>query len=240
MTIRSIAFGSAIATLALVGAVNPAQAFSIINRSTLTDDQFRDLQTSKDFNEKFVAQSRIGNNRLNGTQEVDLLDASNNNSPVAQAQRKWQSGEAVDFTLEYDGSFLKYTVGGQLLSSQAFAGNNISDLFFRTRAANNSSAKLSNLKLTNGTQVNESLADLLSTGSGGSDIDYVQVTGLKGAFTLVGQSTFSWSGVVPTNSNLAYQIKAGTGRKIPEPTALGALAIAGFAVRSLKRKAAEA
>jgi hypothetical protein len=239
MTIRSIALGSAIATLAVIGVVNPAQAFTVVNRSTLTDTQFNQLRTDKEFNETFVAESRIGDNGTNRTYELGLLNSANNNLPDQQSNYVWQSGKAVDFKLEYDGSLLKYTVGNKVLSSNAFSGD-ISDLFFRTRAANGSSAKLSNLKMTNGSQVNESVSDLLSAGSGGSDVDYIQLTGLKGAFTLTGQSTFSWSGAVPTNSALAYQIKAGTGRKIPEPMALGALAIAGVAVRSLKRKTSEA
>ncbi|MEO1133380.1 MAG: choice-of-anchor W domain-containing protein [Cyanobacteria bacterium J06639_1] len=222
-----LVFPAAIALGALgVGeAIAPeaASAFSVSLRSDLDDAGFKSLIDSGSFVEEFVAQSRIGNNAPNGTQEFDLLDPKNNASPVAQGQRVWPNDDPVEFSLAFDGTNAAYTVGGVTLNG-TFSGS-ISDLFLRTRTLNNtntsSSLALFDLVLNN-TPISESL---LTT----SGVEYLQISHIGGVpFLLEGKSTFAWTGPTPTNSNLAYQIKAGTTEPVPEPisTAGGAIALA--------------
>ncbi|BAZ37963.1 hypothetical protein NIES4101_38920 [Calothrix sp. NIES-4101] len=203
----------------------PSQVNALVTttpQANLTDIDFNNLITTGKFTEVFVAQSRIGNNATNGTQEIDLLNPKNNLLPVDQKQRVWGNGEAVDFILEYTGSLVKYTVGNQVISSTIFSSP-VTDIFLRTRAANNSKMELTNLFL-NG----QSLGNLVSNGVGNSDIDYLQIGKLPQSFTLTGTSIMSWTGTRPNNSALAYQIKVGTTpQAVPEPTTLAALFLAG-------------
>ena len=248
MTIRASVLGLAIATIGLATTglavtATSAQAFQIVNRSGLTDTQFNDLIKTGQFTEKFVAESRIGNKATNGTHEVGILDASRGLLPDKTAQKAWVSGQEVAFELKYDGSTVEYIVGGQKLSSTKFTGP-ITDFFLRTRAAqgdsqtNGSQLPLKNLKLTNNGHT-RNLDPLMSEGSKTqSDVDYMQVSNLRGAFTLTGTSVMNWTFTRTQNSQLAYQIKVGTTppKEIPEPMALGALAIAGIAIYRSKRQ----
>ncbi|NJL10645.1 MAG: PEP-CTERM sorting domain-containing protein [Calothrix sp. SM1_7_51] len=190
----------------------------------LTDDEFNNLIRTGQFSELFVTESRIGNNATNGTQEISVQDPRNSLLPVTQGQRQWTSDQPVNFRLEYTGSTVNYTVGDQLLSSNAFSGS-ASDIFLRTRAENNSRLNLMNL-LLNG----QSLPSLMSSGANISDIDYLRLGNLPSSFTLTGDSTFSWLGEPPRNSQLAYQIKVGNSasRSVPEPAKLAGLLLIGI------------
>lgn len=226
-------------TVGLAASPLMSKAASIVPQTNLTDTDFNKLIADGEFTESFVAQSRIGNNATNGTQEIDLLNPKNNLLPVDQKQRKWNSGEAVDFSLEYDGSLVKYSVGGQLLSSSAFSGA-VSDIFFRTRAAAKSSLLLSNLTFSDAKSKNLSLSDVLSSGSTSSDVDYLQLSQISGAFKLTGKSTMTWTETRPNNSALAYQLKVGTTppkKSVPEPGTIGAILLTGLAIAGSKKKA---
>ncbi len=220
----------ALTTLGIVLSTTQVKAATVIQQPSMTDVDFNKLITDKKFVEKYVAQSRIGNNATNGTQEIDLLDSANNNTPVAQLQKKWTSGKAVDFKLEYKNSIVTYIVDGQTISSNKFSGK-VSDIFFRTRAADKSSMSLSNLMFSDSKTANLALGSLSSAGAGSSDIDYLQLGKISGDFTLTGKSTMTWTGTAPSNSALAYQIKVGTTPKkeVPEPAAAGALMLVGIA-----------
>jgi hypothetical protein len=57
------------------------------------------------------------------------------------------------------------------------------------------------------------------------------------AFTMTGLIAMDWMDAMPTNSNLAMQIKVGsTPRRVPEPGVVGALLLAGGAALKLKRQ----
>lgn len=211
-----------------------ANAISFIPRSDLTDSSFEQLLDNDQFTEVFVAQGRIGNNAIGGTQEFDLLNAGDNLLPVATGQRVWEIGEAVDFALEYTENRVNYSVGGELLSSSLFSGP-FTDIFLRTRAAEDSIMMLSDLVL-NGLEN----SGLLSASIGAPrDIDYLQISNLPKDFTLSGKATFAWIGEPPENSQLAYQIKVGRTtppdvETVPEPSLVLALA-GGACLLSLKK-----
>ena len=224
----------AIASTAMaLGAASSATAASLVP-GNITDNQFSQLMASGQFTETFVTSSRIGAAGASDY-ELGILDPQNNLLPDQQQQFGWTSGDVVDFSLTYDGSTVDYRVGDQLLSSTTFSGP-VTDLFFRTRAADESSVQLSNLVLTDDTG-SLNLGSFGSTGIGGRDVDYLQLTDVTGAFEISGQSVLSWtSDAPPRGSALIYQIKAGTAQSVPEPASLAAIALVGAAGLKLRRR----
>jgi hypothetical protein len=231
--------GAIVIGASLVTASLNAQAAQLVP-GNLTDTQFNQLITSGQFTEKFVTSSRAGNAAVGGTYETGILNPLNNLNPVAQGDYKWVSGQSVAFSLEYDGTTVKYKVGNQVLTSTAFTGN-ASDIMVRTRAADKTSMLLSNLSFTdtNGTMA---MGNLTSAGaSGASDVDYLRLAGVSGAFKITGTSMMTWSGARPTNSNLIAQFKVGNSPKaVPEPATMGALVlVAGSAIAARRKSAAK-
>lgn len=228
------------ATLASLGAISffttQSYAASFKTLDGFTDGDFGQLINEGDFTELFVAESRIGNNQGNGDRELGINTKTG--SPVAQGQRKWNSGEPVDFTLEYTGSVVNYTVGGQLLSSTAFSGP-VTDIFLRTRTTDDASMSLTNLVL-DGMAIDDLVSSTLGT-SDNSDVDYLQISDLSGPFTLAGKSIMTWTEDTDTlrGSHLAYQIKVGTTPEttsVPEPSAILALSLGAGAFGMMKQK----
>jgi hypothetical protein len=225
----------AVLSLGAVSVPNVANAFTIVDRTGFTDTEFMGLIDQGLFSELFVAESRIGNNsRAGGEREIGInQDVQLGGLPVEQGQFTWGNGNLVDFMLEYTGSVVKYIVGDQTLSTNVFSGP-VTDIFLRTRAADNSTMALSNL-VFNGVGINS----LFSNGVGGSDVDYLQISNITTPFTLTGKSLMSWTGTQPMRSNVAYQIKVGTTpqvESVPEPGTVGALFAAGVLSVALKKK----
>jgi hypothetical protein len=108
----------------------------------------------------------------------------------------------------------------------------------KTRAANNSKMTLSNLVYSiNGTTT--ALGDLFSEGKGSSDIDYLRLSGVSKGFKVTGKASMSWVGATPLRSNLAFQMKVGNSeekKKVPEPTAIAGIVLAGIAMAGSKRQ----
>jgi hypothetical protein len=75
-------------------------------------------------------------------------------------------------------------------------------------------------------------------GSSGNDLDYRRIGKVKGAFTLTGQTTMSWTGPIrPNQSSLIAQFKVGNSVDVPEPATLGALAVvAGGAIVARRKR----
>lgn len=235
INLRSAFFTLAVVSLGAVAVPTAANAFTVVDRTGFTDTQFRGLLEQGLFDELFVAESRIGNNGgTGGEREIGINEDVNlGGLPVAQGQLTWGNGNLVDFILEYTGSVVNYTVGGKLLTTNAFSGS-VTDIFLRTRAADKSTMALSNL-FFNGVGI----GDLLSFGSGSSDVDYLQISDITAPFTLTGKSLMSWTDTRPNNSALAYQIKVGTtpqAESVPEPGTVGALLAAGVLSVGLKKK----
>ncbi|MCL1472766.1 choice-of-anchor W domain-containing protein [Argonema antarcticum] len=231
--IRKALFALAAVGLGTLSVPTAANAFNLVDRTGFTDTQFNQMRTDGLFTELFVAESRIGNNSTS-TAERELGINTDTGAPVAIGDRTWGNGGLVDFVLEYTGSLVKYTVGGQLLSSTAFSGL-ATDIFLRTRAADKSTMTMSDL-VFNGVGI----SSLSSSGVGGnSDVDYLQLSGISTPFTLTGKSMMSWTGTQPMRSNLAYQIKVGTTpqtQSVPEPGTVGAIALTGLLALGSKKQ----
>ena len=254
------ALATSVAILGISATSQSAQAYSF---NLLQDRDGNQLINDADYNAyatgaghlfttKAVVESRIGNNNsekgvwesgiFNSTYNAANTNYTNTMNPATQLGQKWTTGKAEDFSLNYNGSELVYTIAGQT-TRQAFTGG-LTDMLLRTRAESNSSVSLSGLKLMDNLgNLKASYAQQGSAGTTGSDIDYLQISGLKAGFTLTGQTTFNWTGTPPNNSNLALQWKIGStpdvSKSVPEPASLLALGVVGTAIAS-RRKSAKA
>jgi hypothetical protein len=230
------------------------------------DRAFECLKVKGAITEKWVAESRIGGpstwevgiSKANAAGAVSMAtDASGN---ALNKNLEWTNGSQYQFSLTFNAATSKvtYSVGNQTLTWTADNGS-VSDLLIRTRGGlqagaadgSTSSVDLLNLSILNQGQTttwakqSSSIADAADGQKplvAIANIDYLRVGDLKGDFTLTGTSVFSWSGQGsrPTNSNLAYQIKAistPNSTPIPEPASLGALAIGGLVIARRKRSA---
>jgi hypothetical protein len=250
-----------VTTAGVVAFAPAAQAFTAVY-SPITDTEFNQLILDGTFEELFVAESRFGNGQGNGDREFGINQPLVPNGsggltgglpfPGAEGQRQWISGEAVEFSLDYNHTtgLITYTVGGQMLqaTTSAFSPNGI---FLRTRAEGRNADSdaflgLSHLKFTDASGTYDlaaDLGDLESDSSNGSrDVDYMVLSDLTGSFTLTGKETFSWEGATPNGSRLSTQIKVGgfsdddDPESVPEPMALlGTVAAVGFGLASKRR-----
>jgi len=249
---QQIGIAVGIAALGTATAAIPTQAFTF-TQSSLTDQQFNQLILDGTFSELFVAESRAGAAGTERELGINAPLVANNTgtglvggNPLASGQLQWTSEETVDFELCYNAltGAIAYTVDGVLLSTtvNAEAANGI---FIRTSADKknqdtiNSSFSFANLMLDDGNGF-QALPDLASefVQGGNRDVDYLEIAGLSGSFTLKGEQTLSWAGTFPDRSRLAAQIKVGSfaEESVPEPmTMLGAVVAAG-AGYSLKRR----
>jgi hypothetical protein len=225
-SISPVAAVIALPAIAILSGSN-AQAAVLVPTSNLTDAGFNQLISSNQFTETFVTSARIG-----GPTTYELGVLRPNQSVVGQKEYQWQSGQAVDFSLEYNGSMMKYKVDNQEISSSEFKGN-ASDLFLRTRSAANSTSLFSNLQLQDDDGV-LSIANLTSSGNG--DVDYLRLGKLKGAFKLTGKTTLSWTGNRPTQSSLIAQVKVGTSKSVPEPASVAALGLVGALAAAMRKR----
>lgn len=179
--------------------------------------------------ERAVAEGRIGNNAPNGTWEQAIWQFGGVGSPVAQAQQPAFSGAARDWSFSWNGvDTATYDFGGTTLSYTAVTGA-FTDIFIRVRGTGTSTAALTNMLLDLPGVVDDTLIGNLSSPLAGGE-DYIRISSTMGdlpAFTLSGASLFSWTGGVPTNSALAYQVKFTN--VVPTPGAAALMALAGLA-----------
>lgn len=179
--------------------------------------------------ERAVGEGRIGNNAGNGTWEQAIWELGGVGNPVAQAQlASFTSGTSVPFSISFDGaSTVSYAFGPSTLSWNLIAGP-FTDIFLRVRATSTSSAVLSNLFLDLPGAANDTAISTLATGPSGT-AEYIRISFMGNnlpAFTLSGDSTFAWSGSVPANSQLAYQVKFSN--VVPTPAAASLIVAAGL------------
>lgn len=166
-----------------------------------------------------VAEGRIGDAAGKATFELDL--GRSTAAPDTQAQFGWVNGQATPMSLRYDKAAgqMTFTVG-QTSLTYGFDGL-VTDLFLRTRAgAAGSSMTLTGLTL-NGLGIDATGSNYASGHD--TDILWIHAPALNDGFELTGLTTMAWSGTMPRNSNLAYQIKMGAA-SVPEPMTLGLLA----------------
>lgn len=192
----------------------------------------------------WVAEGRIGNTLATGTHELDLgkttngpfvPDNSADKTKNVAKQLALTSGSSYSFTIVYNPAtpLVTYTFGSTVM--EYIPTGLVDALLIRGRSpvgGSLSSMALNNLSI-DGNLLGQSI---LASSSSATGVDILLVSGseLSDGFTLTGDAVFTWTGTAPTNSALAFQIKADT--VVPEPSALGALSAAGL--MALRRRRA--
>jgi hypothetical protein len=230
-------------SLGLLFFPHSAKAFTLVDRTGLTDTGFNNILDQGNFNELFVAEGRVGNNSLNDAERELGINRSvrapiSPGEPVTSGQFVWGNGTPVDFTLDYTGSTVNYTVGGQTLSTTAF-NDPVNDIYFRTYATQNSAVSFSDVVFKDLTATNTKfpIGNLSSTGTSNStDTKYLEVIDISEPFEITGKVSLSWTGAEPpTRSNLAYEIKVGNSSgfrppsQVPESGTTSAILLTGVA-----------
>jgi hypothetical protein len=118
----------------------------------------------------------------------------------------WSKGEKQPFSLSYDGSIVKYTVGEATLETQSEGF--FQDLFIYTKAtADRTSVLLNNLVLT------DSSTTLSISGIGASspnnEVNIFWIHDIQESFTLTGNAMLNWLNQPQNPNKLAYQIQVG-------------------------------
>jgi hypothetical protein len=237
MSLNKIGQFSLVLTVATIGlfAGNLKAQAGVLVAAPADDMAFNQLISSGQFTEKFVTSARIGNGAMSGGDYEQAILNPNQSVNGSSGQHSWSSGAGKNFSLEYDGTLLTYVLDGKTLTSTSFTGN-ASDIFFRTRATASSSVLLSNLTFTD-TAGSFNISNMTSGNGSSTDIDYLRIGKVKGAFKLTGTTTMSWTGARPGNSALIAQFKVGNSVDVPEPATLGALAmVAGGAIAARRKR----
>jgi hypothetical protein len=152
----------------------------------------------------FVGEGRIGDGWSAATFEIDL--GGDTGKPATTAQYGWPNGTAVSWTLSYDQTtnVVTFTVDGITLS-YVTPLDGFTDVFVRTRAVNAGSDILVDDLVLDGAAV----SDQSQAVADGLDILWISGAQLFDGFSLTGQTTMSWTGAMPTQSRLAFQLKVG-------------------------------
>lgn len=180
----------ALATLGL--SLSPVAAQAIGFSTVSSESQLKALMSQA----SFVAEGQFGSialNKVDNTEnEVDFV---------------WSSGEQQIFSLNYDGSTVRYTVGETTLATQIEGV--FKDIFLYTKAAEDStSVLLSNLSLTD-SQTTLSISGIAASYPN-NELNIFWIQDITGGFTLTGNVMLSWLNQLQNPANLTYQIQVGT------------------------------
>ena len=141
------------------------------------------------------------------TGEYNSITLNTNQQTASQVNEVWSNGEKQPFSLIYDGSRVKYTVGYSSLESQI--PGSLNDIFIATKTVEGcNSVVLNNLVLT------DSLTSLsisgISATCGSNELSIFHFSDIKETFMLMGNAMLSWMNPPQNPANLAYQIWVGT------------------------------
>jgi hypothetical protein len=188
--------------------------------------------------------------RLRG---AGAINASGNyvGNPVTPTQnnRAWTSGQTVPLRLSYvvdpvnQSSIINYSFGngnnrvsnnpGATFSFSDGIGGLFDSILIRTDAGANSTANLSNIRITNQSGGPGSIT------SANSDTDFLLLSGFNPAnsFELTANVNFAWTGT-PAPNALRYQINVGSASAIPTPALLPG--IIGLGVAAWRKRESKA
>lgn len=240
--------GAAVAAvaMAIAGTASAGLVLTSYNNDTDANNAINGVGGNKAIH-AFVAEGRIGNRATNGTHELDLgrttngpfvFDNSGDRTANVAKQRAMTSGEVMPFSIIYDPAaitpLVRFTFGSAVM--EYIPTGIVETLLIRTRSGTSAANSANQARLT--------LSDLVVDGqfvgtvealtSSSTGLDILQVTGgeLTDGFTMTGNAEFFFTGTAPTNSALAFQVKADT--VVPEPSAVGLLG--GAAAMLLRRR----
>lgn len=168
-------------------------------------------------NPAFVAEGQIGIIALNKHSEFDSNPPKAENTE-SQIDFAWSNGNKQPFSLIYDGSTVRYTVGSETLESEITGS--FTDIFLSTRATEKgSSTLLDSLQLKDSSMTLFISSLVASETTGGQTI--WRIYDIDSPFTLTGNATLSWMETPQSSSNIAYQIQVGSvdpPKNMPEPS----------------------
>lgn len=196
----------------------------------------------------FVAEGRIGHPE----QTFELKVGPDTHTPGGEreADYEWVNGDWADFTLDFDGTDVSWTLGGVSIDYTFSSSiNNFNSLVMRAATPGaDTSVVFDDLTLDGvslGAFSNIWNEDAQDSGRQVNWLAIEQAGDLGAGFNLTGSVALSWGSDRPTQSNLAFQIKGADGpvlidtrqnaTGVPEPATLALLGIGviglGFASR---------
>ncbi len=189
MGVRQAFLTVALTTLGI--SLLPLTAHAISIGTVSSEAEFQTLLSQPDF----VAVGQANNIALNTTSETDT-----------SVDFAWSADIQQPFSLNYDGSTVRYTVGNVTLETSIEGA--FSDLFLYTRATESGTQSLlNNLVLTDSTTtLSISGISAISTGN---EISILRISDIRDSFTLTGNATLRWINFPQNLSNLSYQIQVG-------------------------------
>jgi hypothetical protein len=238
--------GVAAIAMAIAGTASAGLVLTSYNNDTDANNAINGVGGNKAIH-TWVAEGRIGNRTTNGTHELDLgkttngpfvTDNSGDRTANVAKQQAITSGQVVPFSIMYDPAaitpLVTFTFGSTVM--EYIPTGIVNTLLIRTRSgtALPSSANQARMTLSNLVVDGQSVGTVEALTSSATGLDILQVTGgeLTDGFTMTGNAEFFFTGTAPTNSALAFQLKADT--VVPEPSAVGLLA--GGAAMLLRRR----
>jgi hypothetical protein len=189
MGVRQSFITIALATLGL--SLSPVAAQAIGFSTVTSETELKALMSQP----AFVAEGQFGSIALNKDDKTE-----------SKVDFVWSNGEQQPFSLSYDGSLVKYTVGDQTLEtkSEGFFKN----ILIYTKAAEAStSVLLQNLVLTD-SYTTLSISGIAAS-SPNNELNIFWIQDIKESFTLTGNAMLSWLNQPQNPANLTYQLQVG-------------------------------
>jgi len=198
----------------------------------------------------FVTQARIGQPFNNAQTELSNGYDTSNPANFDEAHFQWGNGSLSDFSIDFDGTFITYTVGGTTVIWEDVAnqveGNTLVMRMRATRTPNDGTFTSALLRVDDFAQGGDTTnfnQNFTVTSTDAQGWNTIVLTGidLSAPWTLTGGVGFGWDGTIRSSgfgSDPAIQFKGGD-TVVPEPatmTLLG-LGLAGAAWRARKKRA---
>ena len=189
MGVRKSFLAIALATIGLSLSPDAARAIGLSTISSETDLKVLLSQPA------FIAEGQF-----------DSISLKNDDNSESKADLVWSNGEQQPFSLSYDGSTVKYTVGDKTLETKNEGFFN--DIFIYTKASEYStSVVLKNLLLTD-SDTTLSISGIAASYPNNT-LNIWGIHDITESFTLIGNATLSGMNNLQNPANLTYQIQVG-------------------------------
>lgn len=155
---------------------------------------------------EWQAEGRFGNNAGNGDWELGVGNNTQQSSQSTSTQFTWTSGQAVPFTVAYDGNDATFTIDGVSETYTVGAVTSDADLNIvagKVSGGSGDEVALTNLEL-DGAPINP--ASLVDTDDTNASYLVIDSEDLSGGFTLTGEVTFTWTSGT-SGSRPAFQVQ---------------------------------